>query len=191
MGRRRRRGSLRAGARQSRTEPPRARAPSSGTIANVSQPPVRPDRPLAALSPEELRTLHRDLETAYAGLRDAGLKLDLTRGKPGADQLDLSDGLLTLPRGTTDSRGTDVRNYGGLEGLPDLRAIFAELLGTSVDQLVAGDNSSLVMMRSVLSYLWLHGGVASPRPWSAEEKVTFVCPVPGYDRHFTLLEWFG
>jgi len=157
----------------------------------VSQPPVRPDRPLAALSPEELRTLHRDLETAYAGLRDAGLKLDLTRGKPGADQLDLSDGLLTLPRGTTDSRGTDVRNYGGLEGLPDLRAIFAELLGTSVDQLVAGDNSSLVMMRSVLSYLWLHGGVTSPRPWSAEEKVTFVCPVPGYDRHFALLEWFG
>ncbi|MDP9821974.1 aminotransferase class I/II-fold pyridoxal phosphate-dependent enzyme [Nocardioides massiliensis] len=157
----------------------------------MSESPARPDGPLSALPAAELTAFHRAQEAAYAELRAAGLKLDLTRGKPAAAQLDLSDGLLTLPRGTTDSGGTDVRNYGGLEGLRDLRAIFAELLGTPVEQLVAGDNSSLVMMRSVLSYLWLHGGVTSERPWSAEEKVTFVCPVPGYDRHFTLLDWFG
>ncbi|MDP3967116.1 MAG: aminotransferase [Nocardioides sp.] len=157
----------------------------------MSAPTTRPSGPLPALSAEELDDFLAQQRTAYADLRAAGLSLDLTRGKPAPDQLDLSDALLDLPRGTRDSSGTDVRNYGGLEGLRDLRQIFAELLGVPTDQLVAGDNSSLVMMRSVLSYLWLHGGVGSARPWAAEEKVTFVCPVPGYDRHFTLLEWFG
>lgn len=148
-------------------------------------------RPLASLAPADLDAFRAEQQSAYDALAAAGLTLDLTRGKPAPEQLDLSDAMLSLPRGTRDSAGTDVRNYGGLEGLRDLRAIFAELLGVPVDQLVAGDNSSLVMMRSVLSYLWLHGGPASERPWSQEEKVTFVCPVPGYDRHFTLLEWFG
>ena len=85
----------------------------------------------------------------------------------------------------------DIRNYGGLEGIRELREMFAELLSVETEQLVAGGNSSLVMMREVLVDLWLKGGVDSERPWGAEEKVTFICPVPGYDRHFTLLEWFG
>ena len=85
----------------------------------------------------------------------------------------------------------DARNYGGLEGIAELREMFAELLWVEPEQVVAGGNSSLVMMREVLTDLWLKGGVDSERPWSQEEKVTFICPVPGYDRHFTLLDWFG
>lgn len=147
--------------------------------------------PLAERSPQELEAFVQEQQEAYAALKARGLSLDLTRGKPAAAQLDLSDELLTLPRGHQDADGVDTRNYGGLEGIRELRAMFAELLGVEPEQVVAGGNSSLVMMREVLVDLWLHGGVDSERPWGREEKVTFICPVPGYDRHFTLLEWFG
>ncbi|GGR73369.1 DNA-binding transcriptional MocR family regulator [Nocardioides luteus] len=148
-------------------------------------------RPLAELSREELEAFATEQRTAYDGLVAQGLKLDLTRGKPSADQLNLSDGLLQLPKSTTAPDGTDTRNYGGLAGGIEIREIYAELLGLETDQLIAGGNSSLTMMRDTLMYLWLHGGVDSERPWGREETVKFVCPVPGYDRHFTLLEWFG
>ena len=147
--------------------------------------------PLTDRSPEELAAFADEQRRAYDALAASGLKLDLTRGKPAAAQLDLSEDLLSLPRGHQDAAGVDTRNYGGLEGIAELRAMFAELLGVESDQVVAGGNSSLVMMREVLVDLWLHGGVDSERPWSREDKVTFICPVPGYDRHFTLLEWFG
>jgi len=132
-----------------------------------------------------------DLRRAYADLQALGLKLDLTRGKPSAEQLDLADGMLQLPTTTTSPDGVDSRNYGGLAGVTALREMFAELLGLEVDQLSAQGNSSLTLMKDVLVYLWLRGGVDSVRPWGAEEKVRFICPVPGYDRHYTLLEWFG
>ena len=148
-------------------------------------------RPLAELSREELEAFATEQRTAYDNLVAKGLKLDLTRGKPSADQLNLSDGLLHLPKTTTAPDGTDTRNYGGLAGGIEIRAIYAELLGLDTDQLIAGGNSSLTMMRDTLMYLWLHGAVDSERPWGQEETVKFVCPVPGYDRHFTLLEWFG
>lgn len=148
-------------------------------------------QPLADRAPTEIAAFLAEQQAAYDALKDRGLKLDLTRGKPSAAQLDLSDALLSLPRGTTDAAGVDTRNYGGLEGIQELRVMFAELLGVEPSQLVAGGNSSLVMMREVLTDLWLQGGVDSERPWAAEEKVTFICPVPGYDRHFTLLDWFG
>ncbi|WP_406024426.1 aminotransferase class I/II-fold pyridoxal phosphate-dependent enzyme [Nocardioides sp. NBC_00850] len=148
-------------------------------------------RPLAELSREELEAFATEQRTAYDNLVAKGLKLDLTRGKPSADQLNLSDGLLHLPKTTTAPDGTDTRNYGGLAGGIEIRDIYAELLGLDTDQLIAGGNSSLTMMRDTLMYLWLHGAVDSERPWGQEETVKFVCPVPGYDRHFTLLEWFG
>ncbi|MEU6137750.1 aminotransferase class I/II-fold pyridoxal phosphate-dependent enzyme [Nocardioides sp. NPDC047086] len=148
-------------------------------------------RPLAELSREELEAFATEQRTAYDNLVAKGLKLDLTRGKPSADQLNLSDGLLHLPKTTTAPDGTDTRNYGGLAGGIEIRDIYAELLGLDTDQLIAGGNSSLTMMRDTLMYLWLHGGVDSERPWGREETVRFICPVPGYDRHFTLLEWFG
>ncbi len=147
--------------------------------------------PLASRSAEELARFAHEQERAYADLRAKGLALDLTRGKPSSAQLDLSNELLSLPKGFKDASGTDTRNYGGLQGIAELRQIFAELLRVEPEQVVAGGNSSLVMMREVLVDLWLHGGVDSDRPWGQEDKVTFICPVPGYDRHFTLLEWFG
>ncbi len=150
-----------------------------------------PTRPLTERSAEERASFLADQQKAYEALRARGLSLDLTRGKPSAAQLDLSDDLLGLPTSVRDPDGVDVRNYGGLEGITGLRRLFAELLGLEVEQLVAGGNSSLVMMREVLTDLWLQGGVTSERPWGAEERVTFICPVPGYDRHFTLLDWFG
>ena len=147
--------------------------------------------PLADLSDDELRRFLQQQQQAYAELKAAGLKLDLTRGKPSAEQLDLSDALLRLPTSTRDRAGVDVRNYGGLEGLAELREIFAELLGVEPSQVVVGGNSSLTMMHTTIVDFLLHGGVDSARPWSQEEKVTFICPVPGYDRHFSLLASLG
>ena len=120
-----------------------------------------------------------------------GLKLDLTRGKPATAQLDLSDELLNLPEDVVDQAGVDTRNYGGLEGIAELRAMFADLLWVEPEQVVAGGSSSLVMMREVLTDLWLKGGVDSERPVGPGGEGPFICPVPGYDRHFTLLDWFG
>ena len=148
-------------------------------------------QPLSERTPEEVTDFLAEQRAAYDALQERGLKLDLTRGKPSTAQLDLSDGLLTLPKDVRDSAGVDVRNYGGLEGIRELREMFAELLWVEPEQVVASNNSSLVLMREVLTDLWLKGGVDSERPWSQEEKVTFICPVPGYDRHFTLTDWFG
>ena len=148
-------------------------------------------RPLSDLSAEELEALATDLRRAHSEQAAKGVTLDVTRGKPSAAQLDLADEMLSLPRSTTDRAGTDVRNYGGLSGLTELREIFAELLGVDVDQLIAGGNSSLTMMRDVLVDLLLFGAIDSPRPWSQEDTVRFICPVPGYDRHFGLLADLG
>ena len=147
--------------------------------------------PLAERSSDEVAAFLDEQRTAYDALKSRGLKLDLTRGKPAPEQLDLSDGLLSLPTAAKDADGVDVRNYGGLEGIRELREMFADLLRVEPEQVVAGGSSSLTMMKDVLVDLWLHGGVDSERPWSAEPAVKFLCPVPGYDRHFTLLEWFG
>ena len=146
---------------------------------------------LTQASPEDLAERLAAARADYASLQATGLKLDLTRGKPGADQLDLSDGLLALPSTTKDRAGVDVRNYGGLEGLPEMREIFADLLSVSPEQVVAGGNSSLSMMYQVVSWLLLKGGPDSPRPWKDEPVVKFICPVPGYDRHFTMLAELG
>ena len=105
--------------------------------------------PLASRSAEELTRFAHQQERAYADLRARGLALDLTRGKPSSAQLDLSSELLSLPKGFKDASGTDTRNYGGLQGIAELRQIFAELLWVEPEQVVAGGNSSLVMMREV------------------------------------------
>lgn len=150
-----------------------------------------PRAPLTSFSPDQLAAFLAETEAAYAALRGRGLKLDLTRGKPSSAQLDLSDALLKLPTRTTDRAGVDVRNYGGLEGLRELREIFADLLGVEIEQVIAGGNSSLTMMFDTIVFFLLHGGVGSPRPWAREEKVRFICPVPGYDRHFSMLASLG
>ena len=146
-----------------------------------------------ALTRAQIQDLHDEQSAAYVALQGAGLALDLTRGKPSPAQLDLSMGLLDLPGAGhyVDAAGADLRNYGGLEGLLELRAIFADLLGVSVDQLIAGNNASLQLMHDVLAYCLLHGTTDSERPWAKEERIKFLCPVPGYDRHFALCEEFG
>jgi DNA-binding transcriptional MocR family regulator len=147
---------------------------------------------LSDLSHDELAALHEEQAAAYDALLTKGLKLDLTRGKPSSPQLDLSNELLTLPGegNYLDSTGTDCRNYGGLQGLPAIRTIFAPLLNVPVDQLVAGDNSSLSIMHDALVYALLKGTVDSVEPWS-RSPIKFICPVPGYDRHFALCEQYG
>ncbi len=146
--------------------------------------------PLADLSPADLAAFLERQHAAYETLKDAGLKLDLTRGKPSTAQLDLSDGLLQLPTSTKDADGVDVRNYGGLTGIREIREMFADLLWVEPEQVVAGGNSSLTMMHDCLVQLLLHGPVDGT-PWSRADKVKFVCPVPGYDRHFTMLASYG
>ncbi len=147
--------------------------------------------PLASLPAEDLASFLAEKRDEYAALQARGLTLDLTRGKPSNAQLDLSNALLNLPSGTQDRSGADLRNYGGLEGLLELREIFAELLWVDVDQVVCGGNSSLTMMHQVLVDLVLHGGPGSERPWKDEPVVKFICPVPGYDRHFSMLADLG
>ncbi|GAS99502.1 GntR family transcriptional regulator [Mycolicibacterium canariasense] len=148
-----------------------------------------------SLSRDELVAHHDQQQQNYATLRAKGLALDLTRGKPSPEQLDLSNALLSLPGATyRDADGTDTRNYGGLHGLPELRAIFGELLGIPVPNLIAGNNASLEFMHDAVVFSLLHGGVDSPRPWIAETQgpgLKFLCPSPGYDRHFAITESYG
>nr|WP_246159474.1 aminotransferase [Nocardioides antri] len=148
-------------------------------------------QPLTDLAPDQLAERLSAAQADYQDLQAKGLKLDLTRGKPGADQLDLSQGLLGLPTTNKDRSGADVRNYGGLEGLAEMREIFADLLSVDTARVIAGGNSSLTMMYQVVTWLLSHGGPDSPRPWAQEDTVKFVCPVPGYDRHFTMLAELG
>ncbi|APY88419.1 aminotransferase [Streptomyces alfalfae] len=128
----------------------------------------------------------------YEDLAARGLSLDLTRGKPAPEQLDLSEDLLSLPGGRhTAADGTDVRNYGGLQGLPELREIFADLLQVPAAQLLALGNSSLELMHDCIVHALLGEVPGATSRWVDQERVAFLCPVPGYDRHFGLCERFG
>ncbi|WP_280274422.1 aminotransferase class I/II-fold pyridoxal phosphate-dependent enzyme [Nocardia wallacei] len=147
---------------------------------------------IGLMSHAELVSEHETQTANYAKLQTEKLTLDITRGKPSPEQLDLSAELLTLPGegDFRDASGTDCRNYGGLHGLPELRAIFGELLGIPVENLLAGNNASLELMHDVIVYAMLHGTADSPRRW-ADEPIKFLCPAPGYDRHFAITQSLG
>ena len=148
--------------------------------------------PLGSLSHADLVVAHARHQQDYADLQAKKLALDLTRGKPSSEQLDLSNALLGLPgEDYRDGQGADTRNYGGQHGLPELRAIFGELLGIPVSNVIAGNNSSLALMHDVVAFSLLYGGVDSVRPWKDETGIKFLCPVPGYDRHFAITESMG
>jgi len=149
--------------------------------------------PIATLSPDDLNAFRHRMQGRYDAFKQRGLKLDLTRGKPSSEQLDLSNALLTLPGGHDylAADKSDARNYGLLQGLPELRALFAPLFGAVPSQVILGDNSSLALMHDAVAYALLKGTVGSPRPWSTESRVAFLCPVPGYDRHFAICQDFG
>jgi aspartate/methionine/tyrosine aminotransferase len=125
----------------------------------------------------------------FEGLRGRNLSLDMTRGKPSPEQLSLADEMLTLvgPGSTDGEDGTDLRNYGGLAGIPEARRLFAELLDAEPDQVVAGGNSSLTMMWEVLANAIMFGMPGGGGPWR-DQAPKFLCPVPGYDRHFAICE---
>lgn len=148
---------------------------------------------LAHLNAADLSQVHTRSRARYDEFKRRGLKLDLTRGKPAAAQLDLSTSLLALP-GAGDylaADKTDCRNYGALQGLPELRALLAPVFGATPDQVIIGDNSSLALMHDTIVYALLSGACDGPRPWSKEARVAFLCPVPGYDRHFAICQDFG
>ncbi|HEX3785981.1 MAG TPA: aminotransferase class I/II-fold pyridoxal phosphate-dependent enzyme [Pseudonocardiaceae bacterium] len=127
----------------------------------------------------------------YEGLVARGLKLDLTRGKPSTAQLDLANELLTDSVPSVAADGTDLRNYGGLQGLPELREIFARALQVPVKQLLAAGNSSLELMHDAVAFALLGVVPGGERRWVDEPEVAFLCPVPGYDRHFGICERLG
>ncbi|MEJ3655387.1 aminotransferase class I/II-fold pyridoxal phosphate-dependent enzyme [Actinomycetes bacterium KLBMP 9759] len=144
-------------------------------------------------SPAELaRTALESARADYDALVAQGMKLDLTRGKPSAAQLDLATPLLSLPGETYKSAdGTDTRNYGGLNGLPELREIFSAALQVPTAQLVAFGNGSLELMHDTLVHALLSPLPGAERRWVEEERVVFLAPVPGYDRHFSVCERLG
>ena len=148
---------------------------------------------LLSTSREHLRATHDSARSRYDAFAARGVKLDLTRGKPASAQLDLSAALLALP-GESDylaADGTDTRNYGVLQGLLELRAVLAPLFGVDPQQTVIGDNSSLGLMHDTIAYALLCGTCDGPGPWSKRPRVAFLCPVPGYDRHFAICQDFG
>lgn len=148
---------------------------------------------LTAAPIADLRAFHERAQARYDELRGRGLKLDLTRGKPSPEQLDLVEPLLSLPGPGRylAADGTDCRNYGLPEGLPEARALFALMLGATPEQLLVADNSSLALMHDAVVFALLRGVPGGRGPWSAEAPVTFLCPVPGYDRHFAICESYG
>lgn len=148
---------------------------------------------LAELRPDALAALHGELTREYEALKQRKLSLDMTRGKPAPEQLDLAEGMLALPgnRDHFTEAGEDARNYGGLQGLAEVRNLFAPVLGAPAAQIVVGNNSSLAVMHDFHVYALLHGVPGGNQPWSKEEEIVILCPVPGYDRHFALSASFG
>ena len=138
---------------------------------------------------EELTALRERLQS-YQALK---LNLNMARGKPSKAQLDLVSDLLTVLTDPADCMdgGIDARNYGELSGLPSAKKLFAELLGTKPEEILVGGNASLNLMYDLIAKAWTHGLKHSPRPWSQEPVVRFLCPAPGYDRHFKISESFG
>jgi len=143
-----------------------------------------------SLSRAELEKLLLQLETEYSEWQGRKLKLDMSRGKPAPSQLDLCSGLLDAMPDFHAADGTDCRNYGVLGGIPELRALFADLLGLDPERILAAGNSSLNLMYDVVTQLMLFG-IGGNAPWCRAEKLKFLCPVPGYDRHFRITQDFG
>jgi DNA-binding transcriptional MocR family regulator len=147
---------------------------------------------LTALPADALRDYHQQIRARFDAFAARGVKLNLTRGKPAAEQLDLSAALLDLPHANDFMAGNvDCRNYGELQGLADLRALLAPVFGVTGDRVILGNNSSLSLMHDAIAFSLLKGTCDSERPWSKEARVAFLCPVPGYDRHFSICQEFG
>jgi DNA-binding transcriptional MocR family regulator len=147
--------------------------------------------PYEGYTREQLRELQQEVEKRFAKYKAQNLNLNMARGKPCSEQLDLSDGLYDHREPMTSENGIDCRNYGGVEGLPEARKLFADLLDVEVEELIIGGNSSLNLMYDTIARAFNHGLYGFEKPWSKLEKIKFLCPSPGYDRHFAICELFG
>lgn len=144
-------------------------------------------KPFTKMNENELLDLKNTLDQKYQEFKAQNLKLDMSRGKPCKEQLDLSMSILNMKDYSVD--GIDCRNYGGLEGLPSLRKLFAQLLEVNENNVIIGGTSSLTLMYDYIAQAMLFG-VCGSKPWS-KQNIKFLCPVPGYDRHFAFCEHFG
>jgi DNA-binding transcriptional MocR family regulator len=145
------------------------------------------------MSKEELSELGAKLKAQYDKLKEEGIKLDMSRGKPGTDQLDLSLPMLDVLNSSSAFKGADgvdIRNYGVMDGVKEIKELFAELMECPTDHVFVYGNSSLNIMYDLVSRAMLHG-IGGNTPWCRQEKIKFLCPVPGYDRHFAITESFG
>ena len=145
------------------------------------------------MSKEELLTLKAQLDKEYADIKAKGLALDMSRGKPSADQLDLSMGLMNVLSSDSDLKcetGVDCRNYGVIDGIPEAKRLLGEMSEVDPDHIIIYGNSSLNVMFDSIARSMTQG-VMGNTPWCKLDKVKFLCPVPGYDRHFKITEFFG
>ena len=145
------------------------------------------------MSREELLNVKKDLEAQFEDIKAMGLKLDMSRGKPEKAQLDLSNGMLDVVKSDSDltcASGVDCRNYGVLDGIPEARKLMADMSEVDEKNIMVFGNASLSIMFDTVSRSMTHGVMGST-PWAKLDKVKFLCPVPGYDRHFAITEFFG
>ncbi|MFD0675428.1 MULTISPECIES: aminotransferase class I/II-fold pyridoxal phosphate-dependent enzyme [unclassified Paenibacillus] len=148
----------------------------------------------SALSTAELNDLYLELQSKFDAYKSRKLSLDMSRGKPCTEQLELSVGMLDVISSSDSLKtrdGSDSRNYGGLDGIAEAKELFAKVLEVNVNEIIIGGNSSLAMMHDTISRAMIHGLYSSKTPWSKLPAVKFLCPSPGYDRHFAICELFG
>ena len=147
----------------------------------------------ADMTRQELLAERELVAAQYDALKARGLSLNMARGKPGKAQLDMTSEMMDILKADSDYQcdGIDVRNYGTLDGLPSCKALFAELLGVKPENVFCGGNASLTLMYDTISKAYTHGRVMSDKPWAKLDKVKWLCPAPGYDRHFAISESFG
>ena len=145
------------------------------------------------MTPAQLAAEKESVSRQFEALKARGLKLDMSRGKPGKAQLDLVSGILTILSKPEDcvADGIDARNYGEVRGLPCARRYFAELLGCKPEECFVGGNASLTLMYDTIAKAYTHGLLHSEKPWAKLDTVKFLCPAPGYDRHFKISQSFG
>ncbi|MEG0771406.1 MAG: aminotransferase [Clostridia bacterium] len=151
-------------------------------------------KPLQSYNSEEIEALELALKNEYNEYKSKNLKLDMSRGKPSTKQLDISIDMLHILENNKDyfdENGTDCRNYGLLDGIPEAKRFFAELLDISPEEIIIGGNSSLNMMYDTIARAMTHGVLGSEKPWFKYDKIKFLCPSPGYDRHFGICAHFN
>ncbi|EXG88455.1 DNA-binding transcriptional regulator, MocR family, contains an aminotransferase domain [Lacrimispora sphenoides] len=150
-------------------------------------------KPYVEMTKEELQELRKQLHVQYKEFQGKDLRLDMSRGKPSTEQLDISMGMMDVLSSNDDltcDDGTDCRNYGVLDGIKEAKELLADMMEVAPDHIIIYGNSSLNVMYDTVSRSMTHGVMGST-PWSKLDKVKFLCPVPGYDRHFSITEYFG